>query len=150
MPIYVGLYKKRPHFHSDDPDLEVSGGNYARQEVKFNYLPDERLVATNSEPVVFPLATEHWNYVDLLKLHSDNGLVIEIPLTVPVLVQVGMQARFEPGAINIFTEWDTQLGSTVKEMIQEDPFTWKDLSDLAAATFMNNRSVWERAADDEL
>jgi hypothetical protein len=150
MPIYVGLYKKRPPFHSDDPDIEVSGGNYARQEVKFNYIPDGRLVASNSEQVRFPMATEAWNYIDLLKLHADNGSVIEIPLTVPVNVQVGMQARFEPGSINILTEWDTPLASTVKEMIQEDPFTWKDLSDLAAATFMSNRSVWERAVDDEL
>jgi len=148
MTVHVGLYKKRPHYN--EPDAEVSGGNYSRQEVKFNYLSDAQLITSNSESVTFPMATADWGYIDLLKLHTDNGAVIEIPLIVPVNVSMSMQARFEIGSINIATDWDTQLASTVKEMIQEDPFTWKDLSDLAATTFMTNRSVWERAADDEL
>lgn len=147
MPIYVGLYKK--HSYSGEQDTEVSGGSYARQEVKFDYSSDENSVY-NSEDVVFPVATEHWNYVDLLKLHGDNGSVVEIPLRIPVRVQVGMQARFNPGSILIFKE-DPSFASTAKWVTKEDPLTWNNLSDLAAASkFVKNRSVWERAADDEL
>ena len=157
MTLYIGLYKQKPPYWSEAGEhlvsqaQEISGGGYARQEIKMDYLPQgEGPVVANSEPVLFPIATRDIGYVDLARIFQDDERVLDIPLMVPARISIGTAVSFAVGSIIVSVDWTSQESQMIKQAMETEPLSWNDLSEFAAARFYGSQTVWERAVSDEL
>lgn len=97
--VYLALYTSAPG--AGDTGTEVSGGDYARQEVTFNPASDGQVV--NSADVVFPVATESWGtitHVGVRDAATGGNLLYYAALSTDKTIAAGDQIKFPAGQLS--------------------------------------------------
>lgn len=97
---YLALYKSNPN--EDNTGSEVSGGNYARQQIDFTAPTDG--VVSNPALIQFPVATATWGtitHIGVLDAATGGHLLYFGAMTPNHTVNAGGRMEFPVGSVQV-------------------------------------------------